>query len=267
MNGAHLATEVVLRIALFAVYVWTDLQEPFLRVIQKEEWWLYNNPYTDAADVTITTTQLFWIVIFVPTVIFSFFGIISRQVGETITATLGLSMSLLLNGIITNGIKLMVGRPRPDFYMRCFPDGKESFEGLNPICSGDDDVIIEGRKSFPSGHSSWSFAGLLFLSYYLAGKLQCFSAPPPKSLFNFVVALCPSLMALFIALSRYCDYWHHYQDVVFGSLIGAIIATISYFYYYPSLWHTLSHRPIGLGSKDREVVRDSKDKFEMIKIM
>ena len=58
---------------------------------------------------------------------------------------------------------------------------------------------------------SGSFAGLLFLSYYLAGKLQCFSAPAPKSLLNFCISLCPSLLALFIALSRYCDYWHHYQ--------------------------------------------------------
>ena len=58
------------------------------------------------------------------------------------------------------------------------------------------------------------------------------------------------------------------QDVVFGSLIGAIIATISYFYYYPSLWSSLSHRPLGAEPRgDREVYRDSKEKFEMIKIM
>lgn len=59
----------------------------------------------------------------------------------------------------------LCARPRPDFFYRCFPDGQMN-EELR--CSGDPEVIMEGRKSFPSGHSSCKT-----LSLYLCVELAC----------------------------------------------------------------------------------------------
>ena len=42
-------------------------------------------------------------------------------------------------------------RPRPDYFWRCYPNGVIP---ASTECDGNPDEIIEGRKSFPSGHSS-----------------------------------------------------------------------------------------------------------------
>lgn len=47
-------------------------------------------------------------------------------------------------------------RPRPDFLQRCFPDGKIHDDMK---CKGPEAAVIQGYKSFPSGHSSREYTG------------------------------------------------------------------------------------------------------------
>lgn len=74
---------------------------------------------------------------------------------------LGISVTMIL--------KIQVGRLRPDFITRCVVDKAKAdamdianFQKYNTIvaedypCTGDSKAVTEGRKSFPSGHSSFS---------------------------------------------------------------------------------------------------------------
>ena len=90
----------------------------------------------------------------------------------------------------------MVGRPRPDFAYRCWPNsgGKpwttqedSIFTKREPQdlhCHGDVKKITEGRKSFPSGHSSFSFAVFGFMFLYLSAKLRIYSRKQHVSSFG-----------------------------------------------------------------------------------
>ncbi|KAG5415812.1 hypothetical protein IGI04_003379 [Brassica rapa subsp. trilocularis] len=91
-------------------------------------------------------------------------------------------------------------------------------------------IIKEGYKSFPSGHTSWSFAGLTFLACYLSGKIKVFDRR------GHVAKLClvflPILVAVLIGISRVDDYWHHWTDVFAGTIIGTFVASFSYLHFF-----------------------------------
>lgn len=145
--------------------------KPFIRKIQPEELWLYRNPMTDSY---VPSNMLWTCVMGVPLLAIILMFLFTRDILDMTSSSLVISLAVPLNGVITDIIKLVVGRPRPDFVYRCWPDhgGEVPDDGLagdTIQCSGHIDVIMEGRKSFPSGHSSFSFASWGFVFLYLSG--------------------------------------------------------------------------------------------------
>lgn len=180
--------------------------------------------------------------VLLPIVVFLLYYVRRRDVYDLHHSILGLLFAVLITGVLTDAIKDGVGRPRPDFFWRCFPDGKDFYDKWgNVVCHGKEADIKEGHKSFPSGHTSWSFAGLGFLSLYLAGKIKVFDRR--GHIAKLCIVIFPLLCAAMVAVSRVDDYWHHWQDVFAGGLLGLTVTTICYLQFFPAPHHSKGWGP------------------------
>ncbi|KAI1415686.1 acid phosphatase/Vanadium-dependent haloperoxidase [Hypoxylon sp. FL1857] len=116
-----------------------------------------------------------------------------RKLWELHTGWLGLALSLISAWIITQGMKNLFGKPRPDLLSRCQPDianiaqyivgfhtpaddgslnGPYNGQLLSAdVCKNPDKKLLDdGFRSYPSGHASSAAAGLIYLSFFLASK-------------------------------------------------------------------------------------------------
>ncbi|KAJ9708274.1 hypothetical protein PVL29_000370 [Vitis rotundifolia] len=202
---------------------------PFYRFVGKD---MMNDLKYPLKDNTVPGWAVPMYAVLLPIVIFILFYLRRRDVYDLHHSILGLLFSVLITVVITEAIKDAVGRPRPDFFWRCFPDGKDVYDQWGDvICHGKDSVIREGHKSFPSGHTSGSFAGLGFLSLYLSGKIQAFDRKGHVA--KLCIVFLPLLAASLVGVSRVDDYWHHWQDVFAGGLLGLVVAFFCYLQFFP----------------------------------
>ena len=83
---------------------------------------------------------------------------------------MGLALGCAVTALFTNGLKLLIGKPRPDLLSRCNPDvtniSSHILGGFNDqvsegslvswtICQQPNPGMLkDGFQSFPSGHSS-----------------------------------------------------------------------------------------------------------------
>ncbi|XP_018788002.1 PREDICTED: phospholipid phosphatase 5 [Bactrocera latifrons] len=242
------AIDVGIRVMLVFIFISLEITKPFKRKVHPEEMWLYKNPRTP--DI-VSAQTLILSVIFGPLFVTMFHLWLTGDRRDFRAASWVWTLALGLNGFATSLLKITVGRHRPDFFYRCFPNGivvinnatdsNGSLDYYN--CTGDLREISEGRKSFPSGHASFSFVGLGFIAIYIAAKLHALSARGRGQSWRLCVSILPLILAALIAVSRTCDYHHHWEDVVAGSLIGLFCTYAVYRQYYPSVYSIHCHRP------------------------
>ncbi|MCJ1325500.1 phosphatidic acid phosphatase type [Thelotrema lepadinum] len=225
---------------------------------------------------------------------------------------LGLGLAVVGAFFFTSGVKAVVGKPRPNLIARCQPDlsqitryavsglGQSLEEAPTLVSAGicrnpDQSVIQDGFASYPSGHSSFAFAGFMYFTLWLCAKLAVAVpdflpgqkstleygkersdavhgprySPAAPPIYLLVLAFIPFCSAAYIAASRWADNQHAGWDILSGSVIGIFFGWLGFRWYFPSLqslravsWAPRSESRAfygGLGSGDFGDTRSRED--------
>jgi len=192
---------------------------------------------------------------------------------------LGLFATATATIFMTESLKVLMGKPRPDCLARCQPDlssvsnfvvgGLANPSGTGQlvskaICTGTDSFIVnDGFKSFPSGHASTAAATLGYISLFLAGKFGVLSLATlwtnkstPKAFYATVLPSSPSSYQLAGSDSSYDNVQDHStnQNMLGHNLASAsaprlclvLIAWVPYavaIFVAGSRWHDYRHHP------------------------
>ncbi|KAL3662593.1 hypothetical protein V7S43_012445 [Phytophthora oleae] len=155
---------------------------------------------------------------------------------------LSLAQSASMSELLTEFTKNLTGRFRPSFYDMCGWQYQVVWDGVTNLCS-DPAGEKEGRKSFPSGHASFAWSTMLVLTLYLLGRsrINCKNRSESairggRKMLKLVLCFVPSFVAAWVATTRSIDNWHHYSDILAGSIIGVVSACVAYSYNYGSVF-------------------------------
>jgi diacylglycerol diphosphate phosphatase/phosphatidate phosphatase len=157
---------------------------------------------------------------------------------------LGLALALGATLLTVDVLKNAIGSKRPNFFAYCgyanFAAASGARDASSPAwaaylnataagapgalsrCAAAPALVRDAQRSFPSGHSALSFAGLGFLALALRGALGLragdFLSPPA------LLAGLPLALAAWVAATRVRENWHREIDVTAGALLGLCFA-------------------------------------------
>jgi len=150
------------------------------------------------------------------------------------------------NQFFTDIGKHTVGRLRPHFWDLCRPNVTCTTDNMNdyisdykclntehPLIKPEkfEDRLLDARKSFPSGHSSFAlYCAIFFVLYseYRLGKIL------KLRLARHFFQLIAMAWSLWVCGTRIVDFKHRFSDVAAGMIIGTVTATFIFFVYRTS---------------------------------
>lgn len=162
----------------------------------------------------------------------------ARRVHDT---AVGLTEAVALTLAGTEVLKYGFGRLRPDFQDRVRRHYCNLGDTQGVDCAGftgaplaaesekADKLLADGRRSFPSGHASTSFALATYASLVTGGHFVWGEGATPTSrAVGVLVQTTAMATAVFVAGSRVDDGRHHNSDAWTGAAIGFGLANLAY---------------------------------------
>lgn len=172
----HAFDWVLLAVLIVAVCVLESSNDGFKRQFSLTDTAIQ---FPHATKERVPTFALFLISLVAPSIIVVALPVfLDKPLQRIHYGLLGLGLTYCFTETVTNIIKLNAGRPRPDLLDRCRPSiGAQTLSSNTyhstlvdaSVCTTplDSSLISDGFKSFPSGHSSSSFCGLVYLGFYV----------------------------------------------------------------------------------------------------
>lgn len=195
------------------------------------------NDFIPKTDVTFPSEKLWFISLWLPISAVIFLGAIfplnalllpnNNPLHNVHAGTCTVLVAIGISELVTQAFKFYVGRLRPNFYAMC------GFDRETLQCTNGEKMEMEARMSFPSGHTSLSFCGLVCLVLFFLGRVKSKASGRGKVL--TVVSFAPLLLSFWCGTSRLVDNWHHPSDIIAGAIVGTISACISYHIWFPHL--------------------------------
>ncbi|RLV89499.1 putative diacylglycerol pyrophosphate phosphatase 1 [Spathaspora sp. JA1] len=200
--------------------------------------------YKTEAEAAIPLPLLVFISGGIPLIQFVLFALfqpnlsLTRRFWDLLSGFICLLGAMATQLMATCILKNICGLPRPDMIDRCEPllQNIPMTQLSNvAICTQPDwNLVQEGFRSFPSGHSSAVFCGMIITSLNISAKLQTFDNR--NNSFKVFLTIIPILLAMFVACTRVSDNRHFLRDVIVGSLIGVYVGSLFYWQYFPSVY-------------------------------
>ena len=172
----------------------------------------------------------------------------SVVVHETAAVVSAFLTTWYLTLLITDVVKVLIHRPRPNYYSYCKFDWDTlrcQTSSLRRICGA--------RYSFPSGHSSLSACGMVFVCCYIVGKVivpggvrdpfghlrKTTSLAAAQNtpqwmpwVWSVAIWMLACSWAVLVAQTRVHEHWHRVSDVSAGLALGAAMAAAVYGAYF-----------------------------------